>query len=145
MIAIDDMTIKNGCLRLCPGSTWKSNPCTVIEPETNGNPDAGGRAGAIPIEVANTFDFIDICCKSGTIVVFHDMIPHRSSVNTSPFSRRAVFLTYNPASEGDFHQQYYQKMDELRNQWREKVGLTQRQQIHEDYQKEMDALATVPK
>jgi hypothetical protein len=39
--------------------------------------------------------------------VFSGYTPHRSGPNNSTKSRRAMFLTYNPLSQGDYHEQYY--------------------------------------
>ena len=139
MVAIDDHTVTNGCLRVCKGPWTQETAVTVVEPEQNGNPDAGGRAGAIPLEIANNLDYEDVVCKGGTIAAFGGFVPHRSAVNQSVFARRGVFLTYNPASEGDFHTQYYEKMDRLRRGWRRRVGL-----LTADEKSELDALATVP-
>jgi hypothetical protein len=116
----------------------------VVQPEENGNPDAGGRAGAIEGPVAEDLLFDDLVCKGGSIVAFNGWAPHRSAGNKSPFPRRAVFLTYNAASEGDFHERYYARMEELRNGFRESVGLAKRQQQLEDENNESDALETVP-
>lgn len=138
------MTEQNGCLRVCKGPWNEENHVPVVEPEKDGNPDAGGRAGAIEDPIAEKLTFDDIVCKGGSIVAFNGWAPHRSASNKTPFSRRAVFLTYNPASEGDFHERYYAKMDELRNTWRQSVGLFNRQQKLEDEKLEADALATVP-
>lgn len=144
MIAIDNMTSQNGCLRICPGRWSEDHTCQVVAPEANGNPDAGGRAGAVPLEVADAMEFVDLACSGGSIAAFNEWAPHRSSPNLSPFSRRAVFLTYNDAKEGDFHELYYQRMDERRQRWRESIGLAQRQQMDEDRRLESDALATIP-
>jgi ectoine hydroxylase-related dioxygenase (phytanoyl-CoA dioxygenase family) len=144
MLAIDDMTSQNGCLRICKGPWAEENCCQVIQPEENGNPDAGGRAGAIPTEIADAMSFDNVACKGGTVVAFNGWAPHRSSANTSAFPRRAVFLTYNPKSEGDFHTRYYEKMEEMRRGWKESVGLVDRQKLSEDEKLEMDALSTIP-
>lgn len=139
MVAIDNMTRDNGCLRICKGDWNASNSVSVVQPEVDGNPDAGGRAGAIPLDVANKLEYENLICKGGTIVAFGGFAPHRSGVNQSAFARRAVFLTYNPALEGDFHDVYYRKMQEKRDNWRRSVGLLTR-----DEQRELDALETVP-
>ena len=139
------MTSQNGCLRICKGAWSEDNHVQVIEPEENGNPDAGGRAGAIESDIADKLSFENLTCKGGTVAVFNGWAPHRSAANTSPFPRRAVFLTYNPASEGDFRKRYYERMERLRNDWRESVGLANRQQQLEDERMEMEALATIPK
>lgn len=142
---VDDMTEQNGCLRICKGAWNEENHVEVIEPEKDGNPDAGGRAGAIEDAVTENLSFDNVVCKGGSIVAFKGWLPHRSASNMSPFSRRAVFLTYNPASEGDFREPYYTTMNEMRIAWRESVGLLNRQQQLEDEMLEYGALATVPK
>lgn len=144
MVAIDDMTIQNGCLRVLKGPWNEEHHCQVIQPEKDGNPDAGGRAGAIPTEAADGMDFEDLVIKGGSIILFNGWTPHRSSANTSPFPRRAVFLTYNPKSEGDFHDRYYQEMERKRAVWQESVGLANRKQGEEDAKLEMEFLNSVP-
>lgn len=152
MVAIDSMTVPNGCLRVVQGNFDDSNCVETIQPNKDGNPDADGRAGAIPTETADTLQFTDITCSGGTIAAFSGFVPHRSAANQSPFSRRAVFLTYNPASEGDFHDAYYEHMECKRNAWRAKLGLNgpssppeQQTQSSQDQQAELDALATIPR
>ena len=148
MVAIDDMTTANGCLRICPGPWTHYNHVETILPQKDGNPDAGGRAGAIPIEFANQqLVFEPLICKGGTIAIFNGWAPHRSAVNTSPFPRRAVFLTYNPREEGDFHKRYYEKMEEKRRRWRESVGLLPKaSEVFADLEPmELEALSTIPK
>jgi hypothetical protein len=65
------MTIQNGCLRLCRGPWSEENHIDIIQPEENGNPDAGGRAGAIEIDLAATLKFDDLTVKGGSIVAFN--------------------------------------------------------------------------
>lgn len=144
MVAIDNMTAQNGSLRVAKGPWSEENHIQVIEPEKDGNPDAGGRAGAIPANVAASIEFEDLICKGGSIAAFSEWTPHRSAANTSPFPRRAVFLTYNPASEGNHRAKYYQKMEDMRNEWRSQIGLANRSQWEEDNQRDMEALSTVP-
>jgi len=144
MVAIDDMNAANGCLRIAKGAWSEENSCDVTPPDEDGNPDAGGRAGAVPLDVAQELPFEDVVCRGGSIVAFNGWAPHRSAANRSLFSRRAVFLTYNPKSEGDFHSKYYQVMEEKRRSWRESVGLVDRQQRMQDEKFEMEALSTVP-
>ena len=143
MIAIDDMTIKNGCLRVCKGPWTEENHCEIIIPnENDSNPDAEGRRGAIPIHIADQQEYDDIIIKGGTIVAFNGWAPHRSIANTSPFSRRAVFLTYNPLHEGEFHDLYYQKMNGLRSSYRDRIANASGNTIDDT---ELAALATIPR
>ena len=139
------MTTKNGCLRICKGNWTENCCCDVVQPDKDGSPDAGGRAGAVPSEVSKDLVFEDLICKGGTVMVFNGWAPHRSSANISPFPRRAIFLTYNPKCEGEYHTMYYERMERLRNDWREKIGLANRKQRLEDEKFEVDALYSVPK
>lgn len=143
MVAIDNMTSSNGCLRVAKGEWNEENSCTVILPEENGSPDSSGRAGAIPHEIAETLEFEDLECPGGTIAIFNGWAPHRSTANSSPFPRRAVFLTYNAASDGQFHAAYYERMNQLRSDWRAQVGLSQ--SCNTDEKAELDALSTIPR
>jgi hypothetical protein len=138
MIAIDDMKTENGCLKIVRGSWNERNACFTVAPEVEGSPDAGGRAGAIPLDVADEMNFEDIVVPAGTVVVFNAWAPHRSSPNMSYFPRRAVFLTYNPSEEGDFHDQYYERMTKLRDEWRSR-------NVTSDEKLELDSLATIPR
>lgn len=142
MVAIDNMTVQNGCLKIVPGTWSEDTACPVERPDPGGNPDGDGRAGAIPADVAEQLGFQSICCKAGSIVIFNGWAPHRSAANVSPFSRRAVYLTYNPASEGMHHERYYERMAQLRNEWKIKSGWMV---TTEDAKCEFEALSTIPR
>lgn len=164
MVAIDNMTSKNGCLRVVKATDmmdssplniqtsngsngnndgWSEHKHVPVEqPKANGNPDADGRAGAISSEVdIQSLPFQDIICESGDIVVFNGWVPHHSSVNMSHFPRRAVFLTYNPMMEGDFHDAYYEKMNQMRQNYKNEQAELRRN----EHEMEMNALNTIPK
>lgn len=141
MIAIDDMNENNGCLKVCKGAWSEEFHIEVITPESDDDdPDAGGRRGAIPLHIANDLKFDPIICRGGNIVCFNGWIPHRSSANTSPFPRRAIFLTYNPSREGDYHGLYYSRMTALRDEYRKKVEY----HAMNDYDAEIAAMKTIP-
>jgi ectoine hydroxylase-related dioxygenase (phytanoyl-CoA dioxygenase family) len=152
MVAIDNMTVDNGCLRVVHGHWDEGNCVPYNQPQDNItdsrrilNPDGDGRAGAVPVEDLEQLQlkFEEIVCKGGTVVAFNGWVPHRSSPNTSPFPRRAVFLTYNPKSEGDYHQLYYEQMDRLREAWRTKIGLQNKQKQDDDSELESQWLSTI--
>lgn len=93
MIAVDESTVANGCLEVVRGAhhrqlTTDSGGCIA--------PVAAERLAWEPLPVA-----------AGTLVFFHCYVPHRSGTNTSQATRRAIYLTYNAASEGDLREQYY--------------------------------------
>ena len=166
MVAIDAMTVQNGCLRVAdvlPAANndggkqqqpWNAETVPLIAPDPDGNPDAGGRAGAIPLDVADdcaSMHFRDlVCAEGGVITVFGGWTPHRSGLNRSFGPRRAVFFTYNPASEGDFHDLYYERMAQWRRAWRDKQQQQQQQQHQaqtatSEQDDDKDALATIPR
>ena len=127
LVAIDDMNARNGCLRIAPGP-WNEDTAVVTETAggTNNNdddvdnPDGGGRRGLIPSEIAESLEFLDLPCVGGDMIAFSGWTPHRSGCNQSHFSRRAVFFTYHPRSDGDLREAYYQRMQHLRDQYRQK-------------------------
>jgi len=141
MIAIDKMTKQNGCLRVVRGSWSQDRHVPLEEYVKEGNPDGDGRAGAIPLHVADSMCFEDIECDVGTIVAFNAWVPHRSSANYSEMQRRAIFLTYNPAAEGDYRKYYYEQMTRMRDAYR--TANSHIKQI--DIQNDLDALTTIPK
>jgi hypothetical protein len=154
MVAIDDMTSQNGCLRISPGPWTRENAvATVLASGACGgsgtadrdNPDGGGRRGLIPPDVADALDFVDVEVKGGTMVAFSGYTPHRSSVNASHFARRAVFLTYNPAEQGDYRQAYYDRMKQLRYEYRIKRGFLPRDDDDDDARAEREALRSIPR
>jgi ectoine hydroxylase-related dioxygenase (phytanoyl-CoA dioxygenase family) len=52
--------------------------------------------------------------RAGDTLWFHSRTPHRSGPNHSSTPRRALYPTYNAASEGDLRDDYYrQKQAEL--------------------------------
>ena len=141
MIAIDSMTEQNGCLQFVKGTWSEDTSVETIQPKSDANPDGDGRAGAIPVDVADSLPFERFECSGGTVVLFNGWVPHKSTANHSPFPRRAVFLTYNPLKEGSCRGLYYEHMDRLRSEFKAKVGLERQR----DEQAELDALATIPK
>ena len=111
MVSIDNIST-NGYLRIAQGEWSESNQSFRAHtiPPSDDNPDASDQAGAI----VELFDFVNIICQGGDIVAFNVWVPNPHATNLSPFPRRAVHLTYNLASEGDFHERHYQPMEELR-------------------------------
>ena len=145
MIAVDAMTTQNGCLRVIEGPWSEKNHIEVLQPMVvDANPDSNGRAGAIPDHVSCELQFKDVICDGGDIFLFSGWTPHRSSSNPTHFSRRAVFLTYNPRREGDFRNEYYQRMQKLRDDYKIRNTIKQHQ-FQADYQMDLEAMETVPK
>jgi ectoine hydroxylase-related dioxygenase (phytanoyl-CoA dioxygenase family) len=47
--------------------------------------------------------------RSGDLLLLHSLMPHRSSTNNSPNSRRQLFVTYSVRSYGDLYRSYYER------------------------------------
>jgi hypothetical protein len=100
MVAVDDATVDNGCLEVVSGM--------------HAHVLATDDAGCVPATVAAGLDWQPVPLRAGETLWFHSRTPHRSGPNLSPHRRRALFPTYNAASEGDLRQAYYrQKLDEF--------------------------------
>ena len=95
LIAVDDMTVSNGCLEIARGEHTRG--VLAQHPVHRGVAD----------DVAATLDFEHVTMRPGDVLLFHSMLPHRSGPNVSSHARRALYITYNGTSDGDFRSQYY--------------------------------------
>ena len=95
LVAVDEFTEANGCLQVAQGGGWEKGQVALT---TDGvvTPEAEAGMTWRPLE-----------CHPGDVVLFSGYLPHRSESNTTASSRRGLFLTYNPRSEGDLHAEYY--------------------------------------
>jgi ectoine hydroxylase-related dioxygenase (phytanoyl-CoA dioxygenase family) len=91
MVPLDAARIESGCL-------WFCDRQDEILPNECGRIDEAWVASRewMPVEV-----------DPGDVVFFDSYTPHRSETNTTAASRRALYLTYNRASDGDFRDRYY--------------------------------------
>lgn len=94
LIAVDAQNLANGCLEF-------SDPVPVYEtlPQDSG--------GAIDIDLEGKLPWHALDLSPGDVVFFDSYIPHRSGMNTSQSSRRALYITYNRVSEGDRRADYF--------------------------------------
>jgi hypothetical protein len=100
MIAVDPATIANGCLEVVSGLHHELLPMDA--------------AGCIDPDVVATLRWEPAELDAGDVLWFHSRTPHRSGPNTSRADRRAIYPTYNAASEGDLRDRYYEaKAEEL--------------------------------
>jgi hypothetical protein len=100
MVSIDASTIENGCLDMVPGLHNKG----VLPTAPDGTLDA---------EFSKTLPWEPLTTNVGDIVFFDSYIPHRSFPNKSNTPRRALYITYNKASDGSYREQYFQKKREF--------------------------------
>ena len=95
MVAIDDATLDNGCLEVVSG----------MHAEVLAMDDVG----CIHPDVVAELDWAAVEVRAGQTLWFHSRTPHRSGPNTSADARRALYPTYNAASEGDLREDYYRE------------------------------------
>ena len=95
MVAVDASTPDNGCLEVSPGQ-WNADSLK-LSPK-----------GVLLAEDEDNLPWISVPCQPGDILFFSGYLPHRSGANHTSDSRRAIFLTYNPLSQGEHHEAYYE-------------------------------------
>lgn len=116
MLTIDPATTENGCLQVALGWTETlKGVCTIdqeklakaqaVLPMYEGGPDNGN----IKDEFVDKFTWAELHTKPGELLIFSSFVPHRSYVNGSSTSRRAMFLTHNRLAEGEQRGNYYDK------------------------------------
>ena len=93
MVPIDDASEASGCLWFAPGHRQGPMPC-----------DDRGRIADDKVE---QLDWRPVPAAPGDLVFFDSYAPHRSDTNRTRMPRRALYLTYNAASGGDFREAYY--------------------------------------
>jgi hypothetical protein len=100
MVAVDDATESNGCLEVATGSR------TMRELQLDDQ-------GQIIASELKGIEFRSLPLKSGDVVFFDGLLPHRSACNDSDSPRRAVFLTFNAKKDGDRRAAYYETKKKL--------------------------------
>lgn len=96
-IAVDAATPENGCLQAAPGHHREG-----LFPQ---DPKHGGLSAE---EEAKLDNWSDLCLDVGDVLIFSSWLPHRSNINRSATSRRALYITYNGESDGEFREKYYE-------------------------------------
>lgn len=91
MVPLDAATQASGCLWFCD----RQNDIVPNE------------SGRISPEWVATQEWRSIEVEPGDLVFFDSYSPHYSETNRSTESRRALYLTYNRLSDGDFRDEYY--------------------------------------
>jgi ectoine hydroxylase-related dioxygenase (phytanoyl-CoA dioxygenase family) len=100
MVAVDDATVRNGCLEVASGQHHEVLPTD--------------ESGCIRGDVVDALTWEPVEVRAGQTLWFHSRTPHRSGPNRSSMPRRALYPTYNAAAEGDLRAAYYaQKRSEL--------------------------------
>lgn len=94
MISVDPSNLQNGCLEMVPGRHKEG----LLPMKDDGTLAAS-------FEESVTWE--PLPTEAGDIVLFDSFIPHRSGPNVSGHPRRALYVTYNRASEGSHREAYF--------------------------------------
>lgn len=93
MVPIDPATRRSGCLYVAPGYG-------------NGRLPTDDR-GRVAEAHAAGLDWRPVEVEPGDVLWFDSYTPHYSETNTTDRPRRAIYLTYNAAADGDWRSTYY--------------------------------------
>lgn len=96
MVPVDDAHPDNGCLEM-------------VRDHPRGTMLAQAEDGTIDPTVANALSWTPLPARRGDLVFFDSFVPHRSAANQSPRPRRALYVTYNKAAEGDYRNAYFRQ------------------------------------
>lgn len=113
LLSVDRATLGNGCVHFATNLTdvVLRNPQVVAD--TVGRHSllrysVGGQYhGDISSDIVKQLDWEPVECGLTDLVVFDSFVPHFSPVNASMKARRAIFVTFNLASEGSLYDRYY--------------------------------------
>jgi hypothetical protein len=94
LLGADRMTQENGCLEVVDGF---STPRLLPQEED----------GTLRRDLAGAFVWQPLPLEPGDVVLFDSYVPHRSGPNRSAEPRRALYVSYNRASEGDRRAEYF--------------------------------------
>lgn len=112
MLSIDPQTPANGCLAFATNLADAACAADTVEARVGGRPllrfhVGGARNGDVCDEVVARLVWKQVETTPGDLVVFDSFVPHQSPPNRTTASRRAMFLTYAPARDGDWYERYY--------------------------------------
>jgi hypothetical protein len=98
MIAVDDADASNGGLEVVSGCFDRVLPVD--------------ERGCIAQEIVDSLEWQPVALRAGQTLWFHSRTPHRSGPNRSSQPRRAIYPTYNAASEGNLRAAYYEAKEQ---------------------------------
>src|SRR5262245_31132200 len=94
LLGADRMTPENGCLEMVDGFT---EPRLLPQAED----------GTLRSDVVEALAWRPLPLAPGDLVLFDSYVPHRSGPNRAEEPRRALYVTWNRASEGDRREAYF--------------------------------------
>ena len=93
LVAIDAATVENGCLEMADAPRL-----TAL---------AGSEWTPLTAEEVSAFPFVSVPTRPGDVLFFDSYAPHSSKPNLTDKARRLLYLTYNPAADGDHRSRYF--------------------------------------
>jgi len=94
LLSADRMTPENGCLEMVDGFRAER----ILPQEDD---------GTLRRDVVEDLTWRPLPLEAGDLVLFDSYVPHRSGPNRSAEPRRALYVSYNRASEGDRRTEYF--------------------------------------
>ncbi|KKP05661.1 hypothetical protein THAR02_02215 [Trichoderma harzianum] len=96
LLAVDKSTLNNGGLEVVDASHNMDIPLNVED-------------HCIAEEWVDSHEWKPVELEPGQLLIFTSYLAHCSGPNHSNENRKALYATYNCASEGDLHQDYYER------------------------------------
>lgn len=118
LIGIDPATVENGCFEVA--ENWPVDNLDIL-PMESPYPD-NPNFSKIAQKYENEIDWKQLETSPGDVILFTERLPHRSKTNRSSKSRRILYGVYNPVSEGDNRQKYFDDKRKNINDARYMVG-----------------------
>ena len=112
-LSVDAATVENGCVQFStnlnalagerPDFVADRVASKVVLHSNNGGPNHGD----VRADIAAALHWQPIESIPADLVIFDSFVPHWSDINRSSRPRRAIFVTFNLASEGSLYEEYY--------------------------------------
>ena len=114
MLSIDGQTRANGCVAFATNWMDVARDDGAVRAWVEGRPlfhfhSGGPWNGDVREDVSDRLTWIDVETNPSDLVVFDSFVPHKSAANRTDASRRAMFLTFAAAREGNWYQRYYEE------------------------------------
>jgi len=113
LLSIDTATLANGCIQFATNfaEVVNARPDFAIKSIDGrallNHNDGGLYHGDISAEIVDHLSWQPLEANPADLVLFDSFVPHFSHVNRTAWPRRAVFVTFNLASEGAWYDYYY--------------------------------------
>lgn len=118
LVGIDGADSHNGCFEVV--SNWPLSNYSILPME---NPDPEHpNFSKITQKAEDSLDWIQIDTDPGDVILFTERLPHRSGTNNSNDRRRILYGVFNPISEGDKREKYYEDKRKNLNDARYMIG-----------------------